>query len=242
MAALANGGAHAARVVRRVVDAATGEVLEAATPRGGPGAVRRHRRDAARWLGASSRTRRAPASARDLAAAASRARPAPRRRSTRYRRLRARATFARSWASRRPRRRASCRRVHRRAEGRRATAAGRRAGLPRDRRVTRMGDDGRAGDGPLAERPARSRRPRPGGGAEGPPPASSPRARRPRTGERRRSRRSPACRRAPRSGSLERLELAAGLAGAGAWSQQWPSPGKVVERGTRVRMRLAPAG
>ena len=42
--------------------------------------------------------------------------------------------------------------------------------------------------------------------------------------------------------SLERLDLAADLDGSGRVVQQWPSPGKVVERGTRVRMRLAPAG
>ena len=42
--------------------------------------------------------------------------------------------------------------------------------------------------------------------------------------------------------SLERLDLAADLDGSGRVVQQWPSAGKVVERGTRVRMRLAPAG
>lgn len=42
--------------------------------------------------------------------------------------------------------------------------------------------------------------------------------------------------------TLEQLDLAADLDGAGRVVQQWPSPGKVVERGTRVRMRLAPTG
>jgi cell division protein FtsI (penicillin-binding protein 3) len=42
--------------------------------------------------------------------------------------------------------------------------------------------------------------------------------------------------------TLERLDLAAELDGSGRVVKQWPSPGKVVERGTRVRMRLAPTG
>lgn len=41
---------------------------------------------------------------------------------------------------------------------------------------------------------------------------------------------------------LERADLSPDLAGAGRVVSQTPSAGKVVERGTRVRMRLAPAG
>jgi len=41
---------------------------------------------------------------------------------------------------------------------------------------------------------------------------------------------------------LERAELSPELAGAGRVVSQTPAAGKVVERGTRVRMRLAPAG
>ena len=42
--------------------------------------------------------------------------------------------------------------------------------------------------------------------------------------------------------TLEGLDLAAELDGSGRVVKQWPPPGKVVERGTRVRMRLAPTG
>lgn len=42
--------------------------------------------------------------------------------------------------------------------------------------------------------------------------------------------------------TLEQLDLATELDGSGRVVKQWPSPGKVVERGTRVRVRLAPAG
>ncbi|WP_242345603.1 penicillin-binding protein [Anaeromyxobacter terrae] len=42
--------------------------------------------------------------------------------------------------------------------------------------------------------------------------------------------------------SLERADLAPELDGSGRVVQQWPAAGKVVERGTRVRMRLAPTG
>jgi cell division protein FtsI (penicillin-binding protein 3) len=41
---------------------------------------------------------------------------------------------------------------------------------------------------------------------------------------------------------LERADLAPELTGAGRVVSQTPAPGKVVDRGTRVRMRLAPAG
>jgi cell division protein FtsI (penicillin-binding protein 3) len=41
---------------------------------------------------------------------------------------------------------------------------------------------------------------------------------------------------------LERADLAPELTGAGRVISQTPAPGKVVDRGTRVRMRLAPAG
>ena len=41
---------------------------------------------------------------------------------------------------------------------------------------------------------------------------------------------------------LEELDLGADLAGSGRVVSQSPSAGKVVERGTRVRMTLAPAG
>jgi cell division protein FtsI (penicillin-binding protein 3) len=42
--------------------------------------------------------------------------------------------------------------------------------------------------------------------------------------------------------TLERLDLAAELDGSGRVVGQWPAAGRVVEPGTRVRMRLAPAG
>jgi cell division protein FtsI (penicillin-binding protein 3) len=41
---------------------------------------------------------------------------------------------------------------------------------------------------------------------------------------------------------LERADLAPEVTGAGRVVSQSPAPGKVVDRGTRVRMRLAPAG
>jgi cell division protein FtsI (penicillin-binding protein 3) len=42
--------------------------------------------------------------------------------------------------------------------------------------------------------------------------------------------------------ALEAADLGADLDGSGRVVSQWPSAGKVVEPGTRVRMRLAPAG
>jgi cell division protein FtsI (penicillin-binding protein 3) len=42
--------------------------------------------------------------------------------------------------------------------------------------------------------------------------------------------------------ALEAADLAADLDGSGRVVSQWPPAGKVVEPGTRVRMRLAPAG
>jgi cell division protein FtsI (penicillin-binding protein 3) len=42
--------------------------------------------------------------------------------------------------------------------------------------------------------------------------------------------------------ALEALDLGAELSGTGRVSAQSPGPGRVVERGARVRITLAPAG
>jgi beta-lactam-binding protein with PASTA domain len=42
--------------------------------------------------------------------------------------------------------------------------------------------------------------------------------------------------------TLEGLDLGAEVSGSGRVTAQAPSPGRVVERGARVRLTLAPAG